>query len=84
MQLEPMVQRLVEIQAQEGLTGAAFARKLGVHAGHWSKVRRGLEKAGKQIIDGALRNYPELMFIYADGLRKSSTTNALKPEVGAA
>jgi hypothetical protein len=74
MQLEPIVQRLVEIQAQKGLNGVEFAQLLGVHAGHWSKVRRGLQKAGRDVIDGALRNFPELSFTYTDSLRKSSIT----------
>ena len=80
MELEPIVQRLVEIQKEKGLTGTQFAEKLGVHAGHWSKVRRGIHRAGRGVIDGALRNYPELSFTYTDSLRKNMVSDAIKHE----
>lgn len=76
---EPLVQRLIDLQSTEGLTGAAMAAKLGIDAGHWSKVRRGLVTAGRDTVDGALRAYPELRHVLAESLQERNATAALMP-----
>lgn len=58
--LEPFVQALLERQAQEGISGNAFARRLGVDSSMWSLVSRGERRAARKVIDGALRLYPDL------------------------
>ena len=80
MELEPIVRRLVEIQTQKGLNGAEFALLLGIHAGHWSRVKRGLQKAGREVIDGSLRNFPELSFTYTESLQRNMSNDTEKHE----
>ncbi len=58
--LEPFVKALLERQADEGMSGNAFARRLGVEPATWSLVARGKRRAARTVIDGALRLYPDL------------------------
>lgn len=57
---EPLVQRLIEIQQEEGLSNGAFAAKLGIDQSMWWRVRCSNQRAGRKVIDGALRSYPEV------------------------
>lgn len=63
-----LVARLMEIQAAEGLTGSAFAEKLGVHVSYWHLVTHGRRGVGRKLLDAALRAYPELADVYAQSL----------------
>lgn len=71
--VEPVVVWLNKAQKEEGLGSNAFARKLGINAGHWSKVRRGEESMGRKLLEAALRLYPELSYVHARSLQKDST-----------
>lgn len=70
--VDAVVDWLIKAQEKEGLGSNAFARKLGINAGHWSKVRRGEETMGRKLLESALRIYPELSYIHARSLQETS------------
>lgn len=66
---EPLVQRLIEIQQAEGLSNGAFAAKLGIDQSMWWRVRCSDQRAGRKVIDGALRSYPDLAILLAQDVQ---------------
>lgn len=75
---EPLVQRLIEIQQKEGLGNGAFAAKLGIDQSMWWRVRCSSQRAGRKVVDGALRLYPELAPLLAHAMQISTDHPAEK------
>lgn len=73
---EPLVQRLIEIQQAEGLSNSAFAAKLGIDQSMWWRVRCSSQRAGRKVIDGALRLYPDLAAMLAHPMQIYKDNNA--------
>lgn len=73
---EPLVQRLIEIQQAERLSNGAFAAKLGIDQSMWWRVRCSGQRAGRKVIDGALRLYPDLAPTLACTMQISIGDNA--------
>lgn len=66
--IDPIVAKLRRIQADEQVTDVAFARKLGLSVSMWHRVRSGERNAGRKVIHGALRTYPELAYLLVQSL----------------
>lgn len=54
-----LLRRLEALQAESGLSGARFAKRLDVSEDLWSKVVRGKRPIRFEILRGALRAYPK-------------------------
>lgn len=74
---EPLIQRLIEIQQHERLSNGAFAEKLGIDRSMWWRVRRSNQRAGRKVVDGALRCYPELAPLLAQDVQICPTAGVL-------
>lgn len=59
-QVDPFVQRLVEHQAEEGLSDRQFAGLLGVNYSYLSYVKRGQRRPGRKLIGAACQRYNDL------------------------
>lgn len=55
-----IVQHLRERQAAEGLSDAAFARRLGLPRQTWEAAASGERVVGKRTLAKVIRTYPEL------------------------
>lgn len=64
------MEALDDRRRREGLTNAAFARRLGVSEATYSRARRGLMPVGRLLTAGALRLYPELAVVLAIDARE--------------
>lgn len=71
--LDPIVLSLIERQREEGLTGDAFAKQLGLTPAAWSLVSRGERKPGRKLLIGAARVYPDVANICAQMLTISNS-----------
>lgn len=60
MDISPLVGRLIEVQTQRGQSDRQFAAALGVDWSYWSYVRKGKRAAGRKLIEGACRAFPEV------------------------
>lgn len=79
----PLIVRLIEIQAQEGLSTRQFAdQRLHVEPSTWSRARRGDTMMGKKLLDAALHAYPELSYLYVQVIHLSNTKNAQTDQAG--
>lgn len=75
--VEPLVLKLIERQEAEGISGAAFARRLGITKSYWWKVSHGDQLAGRKIVDGALSAYPDLvsLLVPVSSIGNDASTN---------
>lgn len=71
-----VVQELVRLQDLERLSGEQFARKLGIPASEWSRVRRGLRGLGMESYVRALRVYPHLGEMLTQAVTLGNVPNA--------
>lgn len=55
-----LVEALRERQAVLGLTTGEFADRLGISRSMWSLTRRGLRRPGHLLLQGVMRQFPEL------------------------
>lgn len=60
MDISPLIKRLVEIQRELDASDRQFAAKLGVDWSFWSYARKGERAAGRKLIEGACRAFPEV------------------------
>lgn len=74
--VEPLVLKLIERQEAEGISGAAFARRLGIAKSYWWKVSHGDQQAGRKIVNGALSVYPDLVSLLVPSSSISNGTDS--------
>lgn len=74
--MSALVERLNEMQRERGMSGAAFARLLGVDRAVWSLVSRGQRPVPRSVMDSAFRLWPELASFYAQSLQISTDMRA--------
>lgn len=55
-----MAAKLLEIRDREGLSTAALARRIGVDSSALHLVFRGDRGVGRKMLDGAIREFPEV------------------------
>lgn len=67
--LDPVVTRLIKIQDDSGMSIRAFARHLGVDPTLWSRVRSGKRRAARDFIERAVSKYPELGYVFVQGVQ---------------
>ncbi len=60
MTISPFVTRLTEIQAELGESDRCFAARLGVDWSYWAYARKGARVAGRKLIEGACRAFPDV------------------------
>ena len=65
---DPLVAKLIEIRDREGLSSAAMARRLGVNPSYLHLVLKGERAVGRKMLDGAIREFPEVHAAYARAL----------------
>lgn len=76
---DPIIKRLIEIQHEKGMTSTSFAELLGLDKSTWSKVRSGdIQSAGRKILDGALRAFPELAYLHVQMLQQRNNNGATR------
>lgn len=63
MDISPLVGRLIEVQTEHGQSDRQFAARLGVDWSYWSYVRKGKRAAGRKLIEGACRAFPEVRIL---------------------
>ena len=75
--ISPLISRLSEFQAREGLSARQFAqRRLHVNASTWTRARRGDIGVGKKLLDAAVRAFPELSYLYVQVLQEPIVSDA--------
>jgi hypothetical protein len=72
IELEPIVVALMERQAKLNLSSGKFSRMMGVTPPYWCNIRQGKQRAGRKLIDGALRAFPDLAYLYVRELHISN------------
>lgn len=77
MPIGKFVEKLIEKQEQGGLSGNAFARELRISPAIWSRIRRGLRPAGRQVRDAALVKWPELAHYLAVDAQEAAKRHGL-------
>ncbi len=60
------------IEKQGGMTGAAFARLLGITPAEWSRIRLGRREPSRRIQGLVLRRWPELSGHLVEDLKEAS------------
>lgn len=68
--LEPIVLALIERQGT--MSSEKFARLIGVTPAYWSNIKAGKRGAGRKFLDGALRTFPDLAYLYVRELTISN------------
>lgn len=69
---DPVVERLIRIQDDSGMSIRAFARHLGVDPTLWSRVRSGKRRAARGFLERAVSRYPELGYVFVHGVQNGN------------
>lgn len=72
--------KLLEIRDREGLSTAALARRIGVDGSYLHLVFHGDRRPGRKLLDGAMREFPEVQAVYARSLTISHASVAPSDE----
>lgn len=79
--MQPLVDRLIEIQEQKGLDNTAMAASLGVGFELWRSTKEGRLKINWKMACGIARSYPELHGMLVNFM---ATHGSQSPDAGSA
>lgn len=60
--MSTMLDKLIKLQNQEGMSNRQFAEKLGISTQLWQATRTGKRPIGLMLIKAIMRAYPKLRF----------------------
>jgi transcriptional regulator with XRE-family HTH domain len=72
-----LIEEIKKLQKLKGLNDKEFSLAIGIDAGHWSKIKRGLSTPGARFINGIARTYPELELAIHDYIMTGGTKAAV-------